>query len=637
MCSSCRRGLSRRDVLRGAALAGVAALAPVRTHRARAADTETVVLTTTVVGVGTYTYLPLEVPPGVAHLHVRAERSADAATGLGIFDPRGPGYQSAGFRGIYGEERREFELSAEHASPSFLPGPITPGTWTLIVPVFQAPQPTEVTIVATMRFGPQRPAPPVVRSRPGTVRAHPGWYRGDLHCHTPESSDAASSGTALDVEAWADECRAIGLDFAAMTDHNVVSQNVDLGRAAGRDVLLMAGEEMTNWFHGHATVSGLHDPVGWLDWRQRPAGIPLQDHERPIRDFLRAAHEQGGFVSAAHPFFANLSWQFFAEAAADPRARTDGIEIWTGQWTPDCEVALAAWDAMLAAGQRTVANGGSDLHGVVNDLGFRAGTPTTVVHAEALESAAVVTALRAGRSFVTRRPDGVDVHLVATGPGEQRQVVGGTVYGDAGTTTEVEVAVRGGAGCVLLVRGSAGVPATVQPLAGDDEVVRVPVPLHDGYVRVEVRRAPELVLDAPLTSDGGMEAFTNPIFLTVGAPPDDHAPLDATGAPWEGRPGEARRGDARPGDARPGGASSGGTAGPGPGATGGGRSASAAPAATATQTAPDAPGAGPLPVTGGAGGARAALGAGALAAAAALRPRRPRAARSAAVDADGHT
>lgn len=528
MCASCRRSLTRREVLRGAALAGLAAtVAPVRTVHAQQPAGEQLTLTTTVGGQGTFHYLPFQVPRGIGRLHVRCERHGDAATGLGIFDPRGPGYQSPGFRGIYGEERLEFELTPDHASPSFVPGPIDAGEWTLIVPVFDAPRPTELTITVTMTRGRSQPTRPLVRSRPGTVRDAPGWYRGDLHCHTPHSSDAAASGSALDVEAWADECRAIGLDFAAMTDHNVVSQNLDLGRAAGRDVLLLAGEEMTNWFHGHATVSGLEDPAGWLDFRQRPAGIPLQQHERPLRDFLAAAHEQGGFVSAAHPFFANLSWQFFAEAALDPRARTHGIEIWTGQWTPDCEVGLAAWDAMLAAGQRLVANGGSDLHGTVNDLGFRAGTPTTVVHAERLESTAIVSALRRGRCFVTRRPDGVELYLTAVGPGEQAQIAGGTIFGRPGQVSELHVQVRHAAGMVLLVRGSAGVPVTARVLTGDDQTVRVPLPLHRGYVRAEVRRLPNVVLDAPLSSDGGMEALSNPVFLALGDPPDGHVGVDA--------------------------------------------------------------------------------------------------------------
>lgn len=545
MCSSCRRSLTRRELLRGLAAAGaVAALAPrvLMPRHAVAADRDEVVLTTTVVGAGTYAYLPFDVPPGVNHLHVRSEKDADAATGLGIFDPRGPGYQSAGFRGIYGEERAEFELAADRASTSFLPGPIDPGTWTIVVPCFQASQPTQVTVTVTLTYGPPPPAAALVLSEPGVVASDPGWYRGDLHGHTPESSDAWNSGTALDPTGWGDACRAQGLDFAAMTDHNVVSQNRDLGRAAGDGVLLLAGEEMTNWFHGHATVSGMDDPLTWFDWRQRPLGAPLQPNEATIREFVEVARASGAFTSAAHPFFLNLSWQFFAEAATDPRARTDGIEIWTGQWTPDCEVGLATWDAMLAAGQRIVANGGSDLHGVDNTTGFAVGTPTTVVHAQRLDTRALVAATKAGRAFITRRPDGVELTIACTGPGEQRQILGGTIYGAPGEVTEAEVVVRNAAGMALVVRGSAGVPVTATVLASDDEAVRLPVPiLGDGYVRAEVRRLPNVVLDSPLESDGGMEAFCNPVFLRLGEPPSGHVAVDDT--PHPGAPAEPSEDD----------------------------------------------------------------------------------------------
>jgi predicted metal-dependent phosphoesterase TrpH len=537
MCSSCRPGLTRRDLLRGLAAASAVAMVPFGSRRAVADDREQVVLETTVAGAGTYAYLPLQVPEGVNHLHVRMETSTDASLGLGIFDPRGPAYQSPGFRGVYGAERHEFELAADRASTSFLPGPIDPGTWTVMVPVFEAPVPTEVTITATMRFGPEPTAATLLRSEPGVVRSAPGWYRGDLHCHTPESSDAWAAGDALDVPAWADECRRIGLDFAAMTDHNVVTQNLDLGAAAGHDVLLLAGEEMTNWFHGHATVSGLADPTTWIDWRQRPQGIPLQQHEERIGAFLRAAHEQDAFVSAAHPFFAHLSWQFLADAAADPDARTDGIEIWTGQWTPDCEVGLATWDDMLRAGQRVVANGGSDLHGVDNEFGFAAGTPTTVVHADALATRELVAALRAGRSFVTRVPHGVELYLTAAGPGEQRQILGGTIHGEPGEVTEVELLVRRAAGMALVVTVS-GTPVHGEVITADEQTVRLPVPIVDGgYVRAEVRRGPHLVLPDLTPSDGGMEAFTNPIFLATGQPPESHEPVDPTRPAGRGAPG----------------------------------------------------------------------------------------------------
>lgn len=510
----CNERLSRRQLLRAAGLAALATAVPLRTERAWARpDTEQVVLRTTVVGTGTYAYLPFEVPRGVNRVAVSmAKNPPNASLGIGLFDQRGPHYQSPGFRGVYGEERAEFFVAADAASTSFLPGRIEPGTWTVIVPVFDAPLPTQVTVTVTLTYGPQRPTFRVGRTQ-GVVRDGPGWYRGDLHCHTPESSDAWASGTALDPAAWARTCRDIGLDFAALTDHNVVTQNLDLAADTVPGILLMAGEEMTNWFHGHATVSGLNDPTGWLDWRQRPVGIPLQRYEQRLPAFMEVADDLDAFVSAAHPLFAHLSWQFFGDGAADPKARTHGIEIWTGQFRPDCEVALRTWDGLLQAGWRIVANGGSDLHGTVNNLGFVAGTPTTVVYADRLERSAIVRALKAGRCFVTRRPDGVEIYLDVFGPGGQQAMVGGTVHGRALDRVHCRVRVKRGAGAVCTLLHN-GVPVRTSLLTSDDQTIGLSVPVGTGgYVRAEVRREPWTDPDVPLSGHMGMEAFTNPVFL----------------------------------------------------------------------------------------------------------------------------
>ncbi|MEJ7654803.1 MAG: hypothetical protein WKH64_16430 [Chloroflexia bacterium] len=134
---------------------------------------------------------------------------------------------------VYGEERSECYVSAGSASPSFLPGVVRPGTWTVVVPVFIALARTMLVATVDLAFGPaEEPARPGPEQ--GVVVAQPGWYRGDLHCHTVESSDAAASGSALDPAGWADEARRIGLDFVALTDHNVVSQNLNLAHDAER-------------------------------------------------------------------------------------------------------------------------------------------------------------------------------------------------------------------------------------------------------------------------------------------------------------------------------------------------------------------------------------------------------------------
>jgi hypothetical protein len=516
---------TRRSLLKAGGLALASAALP-SPASARAAGPTTVQLPGTAFGAGTYRYHPFVVPPGVNRLDVRIEKSGAAKTGLGLFDTRGAQYARLdspnGFRGIYGEERGEFFVATDSASQSFMPGPVDPGEWTVVVPVFQATQPVPYVVTVTMSAVPAGPAFVLGRDLL-TVRDEPGWYRGDLHAHTPESSDAWRSGSALTPPEWAQTCRDLGLDYLALTDHNVVSQNLAIAEHAGADVLLLAGEEMTNWFHGHATVSGM-EPGEWFDWRQRPAGVPLDPvHEGTIADFLRAARSSGAYVSAAHPLGATLAWQFFADGAVDPQARTDGVEVWTGQFQPDDQAAVDVWDALNRQGHRLVANGGSDLHGVDNAEGFAAGTPTTVVHAAALSKPAVVAALKQGRSFVTRRPDGVELYLTGT-LGEQRQIMGGTLHGDPGDVAGFEVTVRRGGGMRLLVLRD-GVPFSTTTLGSDDETVTVQSAVGaGGFVRAEVRGSVEVLPDRPRASRMDMEALTNPVWLAVGEPAQGTTP-----------------------------------------------------------------------------------------------------------------
>ena len=501
-----------------------------------------IVMTGMAFGTAQYQYHPFQLPSGVTRIDVKIVKDGPGATGIGIFDPRGSHYATLerpnGFRGIFGEERNAFFVATDNASDAFIPWPMPAGEWTVVVPVFNVQRPVSYTITVLPRGDRRQGRPFRLGKDLLMVLDEPGWYRGDLHAHTPDSSDAFNSKTALTPRQWADTCREIGLDYLALTDHNVVSQNFGIAQDAGEDVLLMAGEEMTNWFYGHATVSGI-TPGDWFDWRQLPAEMltpaALRDPRTgTIQEFLRSAKASGAYVSAAHPLGASLAWRFFPDGAADPAARTDAIEVWTGPFQPDDQASVDAWDAMNRAGQRLVANGGSDLHGVKNTNGFYAGTPTTVVHAPALSKPAVLSALKAGRSFITRKPDGVELYLSGTLP-DQRQIPGGTLYGAPTDLAAFEVVVRRAAGMRLVVLRD-GAPVSTTAISADEQTVAFSSPLGvGGFVRVEVRSAPMLFPNAPLASTLDMEVLTNPVWLVRGDPPAGTVP-DLTAAPAKAGP-----------------------------------------------------------------------------------------------------
>ncbi len=520
--------LSRRKFLTGlAAATGVGALAPAEAVLARPA--RTIVKTATATRTGEYLYLSFYVPSDANRVAVKLTKSnPETKVGVGLFDWRGAEYQSPGFRGVYGEESSEFHVARGSASRSFTPGPIRRGRWTVIVPVFRAPGPTKIRVEITLTFGPERGTvrPP---NEVGVVNEAPGWYTGDLHCHTTQSSDAFASGTALTPEGWADVARSIGLDFVSLTDHQVVKQNSYLKEAAGTSVLLLGGEEMTNWFHGHATVTGLR-PGDWLDWRQRPEGVPLDRYEKRIGAFIEETERLGVYASAAHPSGANLSWQFFADAETDPTLLPDGLEVWTGPFQPDDEATIEQWDRLLNQGRRIFANGGSDTHGTRNSGGFGPGMPTTVVYANSLSRGGVVAALKAGRAFVTRRTPregGAEVYLSATRPGGQRQIVGGTVYGQSTDIAEFSALVRKGSGMRLVLLRD-GAQVLTQPITSDEQTVTLTQPIGTGgYVRAELRGEPFTDPENPAASRLDMEAITNPIFLVNGPEPAGNEPQEA--------------------------------------------------------------------------------------------------------------
>lgn len=484
---------------------------------------DTLVLRQRLSGFGYTAELPFPVGEGVDRIDVRAVAARPASFGMGLFDPRGAAYQSHGFRGVYGSERHDFWVSARDAAPGFLPGPIAAGIWTLVIPVFRSLPATDLEVTVGLRRGPAV-APLAPAPVPELVRDAPGWYRGDLHVHSTASSDASSSGSALAPEAWGEHARRAGLDFVALTDHNVVAQNRALAGAPGDGVLLLGGEEMTNWSHGHATVAGLGTD-DWLDWRQRPRSLRLGRHEARITDLLRTAEELGAYVAAAHPLQLLVTWQFFAEA------RTHGIEVWNGHFSPTDAAAVARWDALLRRGQRIAAAGGSDLHGLDNPAGVAAGMPTTVVHAEALSRRAVVAALRAGRSYLTRRPGGPRVVVWAQGADGVRRIMGETVSGRRGAAVPVGATVRGGAGLRLLLIADGRVLLR-RRLRGDDETVTTTLRIGDALsLRAELHGRPSFDPLHPLAGRLDMEALTNPVYLALRRPADR---LTEATPPWAG-------------------------------------------------------------------------------------------------------
>ncbi|MFF4378022.1 CehA/McbA family metallohydrolase [Kitasatospora sp. NPDC001547] len=455
-----------------------------------------------------FVHLPVEVPEGVREIAVsyRYDKPPVPAgtpgnsCDIGIFDARGTDLGGAGFRGWSGGFRTEFSLSRGAATPGYLPGPIDPGTWHVVLGPYQiAPQGLDYHVEVTLRSGPPGPrfTPhyPAERAR-GRGRA---WYRGDCHLHTVHSDGRR---TPEEVAAGA---RAAGLDFIVSTDHNTSSSHGSWGPLAGPDLLILPGEEVTTR-NGHWLALGL-EPGQFVDWRYRS-----RDEEYPR--FVRQVHRAGGLAVPAHPYcpYVACQWKFGYEGA-------DAVEVWNGPWTYDDESAVDTWDGRLAVALREgrswlPALGNSDAHSEPQAIG----SPHTVVLAEDLTRDAILDGLRAGRSWLAES-SAVRLDFTVTGHG-RRAGIGEELTVPADAPLDVRLTVSGvPGGTVRLLTDEGQLHQESLPADGSGTVVWRTTASLVSYVRAEVRhpkadgtpgRGNSMGPDLPW---GPMAALTNPIVL----------------------------------------------------------------------------------------------------------------------------
>ncbi|MFB6173041.1 MAG: CehA/McbA family metallohydrolase [Halobacteriales archaeon] len=209
------------------------------------------------------------------------------------------------------------------------------------------------------------------------------WLRGNLHTHTTESDgERPVAETIADYEDR-------GYDFLAISDHDTLVDPA--AYRDGLDLTLLPGVEIT--------ANGSHVLHVGAD----RALEPHADRARVLEDVAAAA----GFAVLAHP-----NWRSaFAHWPQERLRALDGyrgIELYNGTVERHEGSALAAdrWDRLLAEGRDVLAFGTDDTHRPVD-----VATAWTVVRAAERTPAAILDALRAGRSYVSTGVEitGIDV------------------------------------------------------------------------------------------------------------------------------------------------------------------------------------------------------------------------------------
>lgn len=466
----------------------------------------------------TYRSVPFDVPAGTARITVQFEYSGHdqhTAIDLGLLGPDGSkpkGFNSQdGFRGWSGGSKQLFTVGVNDATPSYLPGPIRPGRWSLLLGIPNIRKDNHASYTAKIWFGrADDPAwEPAVLNPP--LRKEAGWYRGDLHMHSAHSDGSCNSqsGQRVPCPLFLTVLGAVqrGLDFIAVTEHNTTSHADALREMQPYfdRLLLIPGREVTT-FTGHANLFGTTAPV---DFRVGSPSVP------DWNSLLRAIAPLHGLISINHAIRpggeACLGCAWVAQPPVD-MALVQAIEIVNGLDAGTPFSGVPFWEQQLAKGYRLTGISGSDSHnafqGDLKTGALATNLPTNVVYASELSMPAIIDGIRAGHVFIDVEGS-KDRLLELTARNDQQQaIMGDSVTARAGVAVSFEAHVAHVADATLVVLLDGKPLSSVHDTVVKDNDQRIRFDwTADGkthWLRIEVRNA----AGKPLL-------IGNPIYLTA--------------------------------------------------------------------------------------------------------------------------
>tara|TARA_R110002072_G_scaffold170552_2_gene324184 strand:- start:117279 stop:118784 length:1506 start_codon:yes stop_codon:yes gene_type:complete len=482
------------------------------TQLARAADDPDTVLLLTGELTGadheTYYEVPFQVPAGVKRINVSVEYERDNRTvvDLGIFDPER-------FRGWSGGNKASFSLAETYATPSYLPGPLPAGEWTLIlgVPNIRADSVAEYRAEVRLEFGNTAGTHAFA---PAPLNTEAGWYRGELHTHTSHSDGSCElqSGETGPCPVYKTVEAAVEqkLDFVAVTEHNTVSHHQSLNelQIAFDQTVLMSGREITT-FYGHANIFGTTE---FIDFRVR---------DNQINPVLQEASEKGAFISINHPGLPSGEICMGCGWIADTDySLIDAVEVVNGSVIDSGGGLLKSplsgipfWENLLNAGHKVTAIAGSDNHNADlrsdSERQTAIGAVTTVIFASSLAQSSLLDGLRSGRAFIDL--EGTTDRLLelrAVADGNQALMGESLMVADGGSISLTVTSQNTPDATVALYRNG-------ELLSTEHDDVR-DGGLLESVITLQASGEPEWVRVEIVSSTGKVLLMSNPVYINFG-------------------------------------------------------------------------------------------------------------------------
>lgn len=318
-----------------------------------------------------FVMIPFDVPAGTVEIEIAHPRQQpENILDYGVFDQNG-------FRGWGGGNSENLILNAAAASRSYLPGPINPGTWHVLIGKAKIiVSPARYRLEIETRTFATLPAQSLrAPFLPVQLKSEARWYAGDFHVHSRESGDAAPTADAIALFA-----AMRGLDFVELSEHNTTASVSWLNDVQSRhpNLLLIPGVEFTT-YSGHANGIGA---TQYVDHRFGLEGNSLDTA-------LAAFATQDVVFAINHPLLdlgttcIGCAWKHKI-----PRDQLGAVEIGTGGWDKTGVIftrqVIPWWERLVAQGIKAAPIGGSDDHSGGTGTGqfdSPIGSPTTMVFA----------------------------------------------------------------------------------------------------------------------------------------------------------------------------------------------------------------------------------------------------------------
>lgn len=319
---------------------------------------------------------------------------------------------SRGFRGAHHSfnDHQEILIKSDAASEGFLAGPVTSGTWEVILSnhgIFsdQVRGSLEVWGEHAQALQ-QRPAPlaQARMSRKVGKNRDRDWMQPlkdttiELHAHTVHSDAVQTTQELLTSAAE------LGLEWLAITDHNTISALVEpqAYQTYPIGVNIIPGIEYTTFF-GHFLVHGPLEVIQ-LNWTEVNLGN--------VEAYFRALKDRGVLITIAHPY--DVGNPYCTGCRFDFPLRNydfiDTIEVWN-ETDPHSKAknrhAYTLWQELLKAGMEMNASFGRDWHG---PRPYSILPMTHILIPAQASRADILASLDLGRTYVTCGPT-LDWHI----------------------------------------------------------------------------------------------------------------------------------------------------------------------------------------------------------------------------------